>query len=175
VVKTLLKNTWIIACRTFAFVFSATLPASMRLLGYRRLRVGALTFWGTRAFLDMAKESLQFVKERDAELYEAVTKMPVGFWYSPKANTHVGRVFSIGDDYLQWKRDGVLIRILLTYGEYNRIGDALFRPPFTEVQGKEMCWGCFEVLEWLRSNEIAPTFCDAIEDQLFLGQSEGDQ
>lgn len=86
-----------------------------RIKGYSRMRIGTLTFWGPRDFLQNCTASLRRLQELDSELYSRVTtEQKLVFFYSPKQLVQAYFVwfFSIDDSYTVWKSDGIIARLV---------------------------------------------------------------
>ena len=86
-----------------------------RLMGHSRLRIGTLTFWGPRDFLDTCAASVQRLHELDSELHTRLTtQQKLVFCYAPKGLVHAyfAWIFSIDDSYMAWQSDGVITRLV---------------------------------------------------------------
>ena len=84
--------------------------------GLDRLRVGKLSLWGDRPFLDLCKSSIERLKALDLNLYEALTRHRwVWVWQSPKSEPDSStspRLFSIDPAYVAWQTDGIIARLV---------------------------------------------------------------
>jgi hypothetical protein len=86
-----------------------------RLMGYSRLRIGTLTFWGPRDFLESCTASVRRLQELDSELYARLTtQQKLVFCYMPKhlQQAYFAWIFSINDAYTVWQSDGIIARIV---------------------------------------------------------------
>jgi hypothetical protein len=85
-----------------------------RMEGQSCLRIGTLSFWGPRDFLEKCSASVQRLQELDSELYfRLTTRQKLEFYYNPKLlQTYYLWIFSIDDSYLAWQNDGIIARIV---------------------------------------------------------------
>ena len=82
---------------------------------HSRLRIGTLTFWGPRNFLESCTASLQRLQELDSELFIRLTTQQKLVFYSNPKHLHQAAyiwIFSITDSYTVWRNDGIIARIV---------------------------------------------------------------
>jgi hypothetical protein len=94
--------------RLFFFIFN-------RLSRHSCLRIGTLTFWGPREFLESCTASVRRLQELDAELYARLTtRQRLEFYYDPKhlIQANYAWIFSIDDSYTAWHSDGIIARLV---------------------------------------------------------------
>lgn len=116
--------------------------------GYSRLRIGTLTFWGPRDFLETCAASVRRLHELDSELHiRLTTQQRLVFYYSPKRleQAYYVWIFSIDDSYLGWQSDGIIARLvysaqLAAVIPRQVVSDAMSRTLHTTVNTMTRSW-----------------------------------
>jgi hypothetical protein len=119
-----------------------------RLMGHSRLRVGTLTFWGPRDFLESCTASVRRLQELDADLFTRLTtQQRLEFYYSPKhlEQAYFVWLFSIDDSYTAWHSDGIIARLvysaqLATLIPRRVVTKAMSRALHSEVNATTRLW-----------------------------------
>ena len=86
-----------------------------RMMGYSRLRVGTLTLWGPREFLEASTAAVSRLRELDSGLHDRLTThQKLEFVYTAKHSQELSvvRIFTIDDSYMVWKSDGIIARLV---------------------------------------------------------------
>ncbi len=99
----------------FEPLFRFVVHILLRLMGYSRLRVGTLTFWGSPEFLASCETAVHRLEELDSELHSSLTRQQrLMFYYSPKHLEQASSIwyFSINDSYTSWQVDGIIARLV---------------------------------------------------------------
>jgi hypothetical protein len=98
-------------------VFRFGLHVLLRLMGYSRLRIGSLTFWGSPEFLASCESAVHRLQELDSDLHSILTsRQRLVFHYSPK-HLHQMQMtslwyFSINESCTSWQTDGIIARLV---------------------------------------------------------------
>jgi hypothetical protein len=86
-----------------------------KLMGYSRLRLGTLTFWGPPKFIEAGTAAVQRLCELDSVLHDHLTtRQRLEFVYLPTRleDMYAVRIFSVDDSYMAWKLDGIIARLV---------------------------------------------------------------
>ncbi len=112
------------------------------------LRIGTLTFWGPRDFLETCAASVLRLQELDSQLHSQLTTMQkLTFYYSPKylRQAYFLWIFSISDSWTVWKSDGIIARLvysaqLATSMPRQVMSKAASDALHSEVSAKTLSW-----------------------------------
>ena len=119
-----------------------------RCVWHSPLRIGTLTFWGPRDFLETCAASVQRLQELDSELHSRLTtKQKLIFYYSPKyfRQAYYLWIFSIDNTWTVWKSDGIIARLvysaqLVTLMPRRVMSKAASRALHSEISAKTLSW-----------------------------------
>ena len=119
-----------------------------RCVWHSPLRIGTLTFWGPRDFLETCAASVRRLQELDSELHSRLTtKQKLIFYYSPKylRQAYFLWIFSIDNTWTVWKSDGIIARLvysaqLVTLMPKRVMSKAASHVLHSEVSAKTLSW-----------------------------------
>ena len=143
-------------------------PLALRMFfwiaGYEKIALGKVVFWGPKLFSKTVCAVIELLTQKDPRIVHRLECTSAVFWYSPRATFQVGRAFAIGQEYLEWQKEGVLTFVIVFLKKHELLAEELFSLPRSPAATEQIRVAHGNAARWLELEGVNQELVAAVRN-----------